>query len=233
MLLAILKSSRAKLVFSILLSVILVTTIGLVLGFPTNSIFNDFSLKGSKQQTKSLAEQNINNLLINEKSAIEYLGNFSLQLEQVKRNDLNTLLENLEINKQPELSQYPAVRVTATGYTAGIESTGKTIDHPEYGVTYSGVQVRRDVYSTVAADLNLFPLGTVLYIPNYGYGVVSDKGSAIVGHKIDLYFDTVDDVYEQWGKKLVTVYVIKYGNGRVTEKILNEYNEVAKNDLVM
>jgi 3D (Asp-Asp-Asp) domain-containing protein len=180
-----------------------------------------------------LAEQNINNLLINEKSAIEYLGNFSLQLEYVKRNDLVTLLKKLETNKQPDLSRYPTVQVTATGYTAGVESTGKTIDHPEYGITYSGVQVRRDVYSTVAADLNLFPLGTVLYIPNYGYGVVSDKGSAIVGNKIDLYFDTVDDVYEQWGKKLITVYVIKYGSGRVTEKILNEYNEVAKSDLIM
>jgi len=231
--LSILKSNRARLVFSILLSVILVTTIGLVLGFPTNSIFSDFSLKESNNQTKSLAEQNINNLLINEKSAIEYLGNFSLQLEYVKRNDLVTLLKKLETNKQPELSRYPTVQVTATGYTAGVESTGKTIDHPEYGITYSGVQVRRDVYSTVAADLNLFPLGTVLYIPNYGYGVVSDKGSAIVGNKIDLYFDTVDDVYEQWGKKLITVYVIKYGSGRVTEKILNEYNEVAKSDLIM
>ncbi len=230
---SILKSNRARLVFSILLSVILVTTIGLVLGFPTNSIFSDFSLKESNNQTKSLAEQNINNLLINEKSAIEYLGNFSLQLEYVKRNDLVTLLKKLETNKQPELSRYPTVQVTATGYTAGVESTGKTIDHPEYGITYSGVQVRRDVYSTVAADLNLFPLGTVLYIPNYGYGVVSDKGSAIVGNKIDLYFDTVDDVYEQWGKKLITVYVIKYGSGRVTEKILNEYNEVAKSDLIM
>lgn len=233
MLLSILKSNRARLVFSILLSVILVTTIGLVLGFPTNNIFSDFSLKKSNNQTKSLAEQNINNLLINEKSAIEYLGNFSLQLEYVKRNDLVTLLKKLETNKQPELSRYPTVQVTATGYTAGVESTGKTIDHPEYGITYSGVQVRRDVYSTVAADLNLFPLGTVLYIPNYGYGVVSDKGSAIVGNKIDLYFDTVDDVYEQWGKKLITVYVIKYGSGRVTEKILNEYNEVAKSDLIM
>lgn len=230
---SILKSNRARLVFSILLSVILVTTIGLVLGFPTNNIFSDFSLKKSNNQTKSLAEQNINNLLINEKSAIEYLGNFSLQLEHVKLNDLVTLLKKLETNKQPELSRYPTVQVTATGYTAGVESTGKTIDHPEYGITYSGVQVRRDVYSTVAADLNLFPLGTVLYIPNYGYGVVSDKGSAIVGNKIDLYFDTVDDVYEQWGKKLITVYVIKYGSGRVTEKILNEYNEVAKSDLIM
>ncbi len=226
------KSSRAKLALTILLSVVLVTTIGLVLGFPINSMLNDLSLK-EETQKKSLAEHNINNLLINESSKIEYLGNFSLQHEEFKRNDLGLLVSELEKQEVVQLDNYQKVQVTATGYTAGIESTGKTVDHPQYGMTYSGVQVRRDLYSTVAADLGLFPLGTVLYIPDYGYGVVSDKGSAIVGHKIDLYFDTVDDVYEQWGKKSLAVYVIEYGDGRVTETILNEYNEAGKNNLFM
>lgn len=195
-------------------------------------MLNDLSLK-EETQKKSLAEHNINNLLINESSKIEYLGNFSLQHEEFKRNDLGLLVSELEKQEVVQLDNYQKVQVTATGYTAGIESTGKTVDHPQYGMTYSGVQVRRDLYSTVAADLGLFPLGTVLYIPDYGYGVVSDKGSAIVGHKIDLYFDTVDDVYEQWGKKSLAVYVIEYGDGRVTETILNEYNEAGKNNLFM
>lgn len=226
------KSSRAKLVFSILLSVVLVTIIGLILVFPVNSMLNDFSLK-EENQKKSLAEQNINNLLINESSKIEYLGNFSLQLEEARRNDLGILVSETEKKESEQLNDYHKVQVTATGYTAGIESTGKTINHPQYGMTYSGVQVRRDLYSTVAADLHLFPLGTILYIPGYGYGVVSDKGSAIVGNKIDLYFDTVDDVYDQWGKKNVTVYVIEYGEGRVTETLLNEYNEIGRDNLFM
>lgn len=121
--------------------------------------------------------------------------------------------------------QYPKVSVTATGYTAGYESTGKTEAHPQYGITYSGVQVKRDLYSTIAADLNVFPIGTVLYIPNYGYGVVADKGSAITGNKIDLYYETVEDVYNQWGKRKVDVYVIEMGDGRLTEETLAELNE--------
>src|SRR5690625_1512343 len=60
--------------------------------------------------------------------------------------------------------QYPSVEVIATGYTAGIESTGKTRNHPEYGITYSGVEVKRDLYSTIAADLNIYPIGTIMYI---------------------------------------------------------------------
>jgi len=123
------------------------------------------------------------------------------------------------------LEQYPKVRVVATGYYAGFESTGKTPSHPSYGITYSGVKVRRDDYSTIAADLRVFPLGTILYIPGYGYGVVADKGGAIRGNKIDLYFETKQDVFKQWGKKSVDVYVVKRGEGKVTEAFLNSLNE--------
>ena len=139
-----------------------------------------------------------------------------------------TVLKNKISNVSvPDVDQYEKVRVLATGYTAGIESTGKDSSHPEYGITYSGVYVRRDIYSTIAADINIFPIGTVLYIPGYGYGVVSDIGSAIKGYKIDLYYETVDEVYNEWGKKHVDVYVIKRGNGKVNEQMLDEYNQRA------
>jgi 3D (Asp-Asp-Asp) domain-containing protein len=122
-------------------------------------------------------------------------------------------------------SQYPKKNVIATGYTAGYESTGKNVGHPEYGITYSGVKVKRDLYSTVAADLNVFPIGTILFIPEYGYGVVADKGGAIKGNKVDLYYETVDDVYNEWGKREIEVYVIQQGTGSLTEEQLQALNE--------
>ena len=123
------------------------------------------------------------------------------------------------------VSQYPSKTVVATGYTAGVESTGKSPGHPQYGITYSGVKVKRDLYSTIAADLDVFPLGTILYIPDYGYGVVADIGGAIKGNKIDLYYDTVDEVYNDWGKREIEVYVIEKGNGKITEQELVALNE--------
>src|SRR5690625_874077 len=120
--------------------------------------------------------------------------------------------EERTIEEAIDFKQYPTEKVVATGYTAGIESTGKTPDHPEFGLTYSGVKVKRDLYSTIAADPSVFPIGTVLFIPGYGYGVVADTGSAIKGNKIDLYFETVQDVYDEWGKKDVTVYLIEKGD---------------------
>lgn len=119
------------------------------------------------------------------------------------------------VAERPSAGQ--TIRVLATGYTAGVESTGKRPGHPQYGITYSGVKVRRGKLSTIAADPKLFPIGTVLYIPGYGYGIVADTGSRIKGRKIDLYFPSKKQVYREWGKRTVDVRVIKRGKGKVTE----------------
>ncbi|PTX59147.1 3D (Asp-Asp-Asp) domain-containing protein [Melghirimyces profundicolus] len=125
-------------------------------------------------------------------------------------------------------SFYPSMVVTATGYTSGRESTGKDRSHPAFGLTRSGVQAQRGVLSTVAADPRVFPIGTLLYIPGYGYGVVADTGNAIQGRRLDLYFDTVEEVYKQWGKKRVRIYVIAKGDGSLSEKDLENLNETVR-----
>ncbi|MFS0837073.1 3D domain-containing protein [Paenibacillus sp. 1P03SA] len=134
-----------------------------------------------------------------------------------------------------DLSQYKAVEVVATGYYSGIESTGKNPGHPDYGITKSGIKVRRDEHSlsTIAADPKVFPIGTVLYIPGYGYGIVADTGGAIKGKKIDLYYETKDQIYKEWGKKTVNVFVVKEGTGKVTQMIWNQLvQEIFKNNPV-
>lgn len=155
-----------------------------------------------------LSEKNLNKLIERK----EYISSEEIDGPE-------TLEEAIDFN------QYPTTTVVATGYTAGVESTGKSPEHPEYGITYSGIKVKRDLYSTIAADLSVFPLGTILYIPDYGYGVVADIGGAIKGNKIDLYFDTVDEVYSNWGKQEIEVYVVKKGNGQITEQELVALNE--------
>jgi 3D (Asp-Asp-Asp) domain-containing protein len=152
------------------------------------------------------------------------------------RPDAGKKLPSTVIHREPKptvpktagsyLDSYESIEVMATGYTAGIESTGKSPSHPQYGITYSGVKVRKSVVSTIAADTKVFPLGTLLYIPGYGYGIVADTGSAIKGNKIDLFFLNKKEVYTHWGKKKVNVYVLKKGNGKVTEAMLDHLNEM-------
>ncbi len=52
------------------------------------------------------------------------------------------------------------------------------------GKTSSGAMVRP---GTLAADTTIYPYGTIMYIPGYGYGRVEDTGGAIKGQHIDLY----------------------------------------------
>lgn len=160
-------------------------------------------------------------------NTISGVGRLELQ-QWYERNMKEIIFGTIVSAEEVDLSSFPTVEVTATGYTAGVESTGKVLGDPQYGITYSGVRVKRDVYSTIAADLSVFPIGTILYIPNYGYGVVADKGSAIQGNDIDLYFDTVSDVYQKWGKRKLDVYVVKRGNGKLTEEEISTLNEIGE-----
>ncbi len=71
------------------------------------------------------------------------------------------------------------------------------------GITASGTKVRR---GTVAADPAVLPFGTILWIPDYGWGRVEDTGSAVQGSRIDLYFPTHREAIE-WGRRRVRVRV--------------------------
>ena len=86
-----------------------------------------------------------------------------------------------------------------------VSSSGPNRGAPKpVGVTASGVRAKN---GTIAADTTLFPFGTVMYVPGYGYGRVEDRGSGIKGYRIDLYFRSHSDALA-WGraKKEVTVW---------------------------
>ncbi len=73
------------------------------------------------------------------------------------------------------------------------------------GVTASGVKAKPQ--RTIAADTRRYPFGTVMYVPGWGYGRVEDRGGAIKGEKIDLYFKSHKQALK-WGrvKKKVVVW---------------------------
>lgn len=52
------------------------------------------------------------------------------------------------------------------------------------GITASGAPVEADV--TVAADPDVFPFGTVLYIEDVGIRIVQDKGAGVQGKHLDV-----------------------------------------------
>ena len=54
------------------------------------------------------------------------------------------------------------------------------------GITASGVKAIEGI--TVAMDKSM-PFGTKIYIDGVGERIVQDRGGAIKGNRIDLYFD--------------------------------------------
>lgn len=91
------------------------------------------------------------------------------------------------------------LEMTATGYTAGLES-----NPAGNGYTYTGMRAERGV---VAVDPSVIPLYTRLYIDGYGPAIAGDTGGAIDGYRIDLCFDTLSEALD-WGVRPVTVYVL-------------------------
>ena len=59
---------------------------------------------------------------------------------------------------------------------------------------------------TVAVDPRIIPIGTKLYIPGYGWGKALDKGSAIKGNKIDIWFPSVRECLN-WGIRKVKIKI--------------------------
>lgn len=73
----------------------------------------------------------------------------------------------------------------------------------EVGVTASG---RRARPGTVAADARLFPFGTIVEVPGYGFGRIEDRGGDITGNRLDLFFTSHREALE-WGRRALNVKV--------------------------
>lgn len=87
---------------------------------------------------------------------------------------------------------------TVTAYDLSIESCGKALEHPERGVTSSGVDLngltRKDAM-LVAADPEVLPMGTTVALTFFegeytrydGLYRVGDTGGGVRGRHIDLF----------------------------------------------
>lgn len=77
------------------------------------------------------------------------------------------------------------------------------------GITASGTKAREPKGSqpgTIAADTTRYPFGTLMYVPGYGYGRVEDRGGAIKGDHIDVFFKK-RRVALEWGRQTQPVVV--------------------------
>jgi uncharacterized protein YabE (DUF348 family) len=85
-----------------------------------------------------------------------------------------------------------AITVSATAYPAG-------------GRTYSGLPAQPGV---ISVDPSVIPLGSRVYIPGFGVMIAADRGTAIIGNRIDICMSTYAEA-AAWGRRTITIYVLK------------------------
>ena len=101
---------------------------------------------------------------------------------------------------QGPLEYWRVVRMRVTAYTAA--SSGKAPDHPNYGITASGVPAGTGV---VAIDRSVVPFRSNVYVPGYGVGFAGDTGGGVRGRWIDLGYD--EDEYVSWSGYVDVYYL--------------------------
>ena len=75
--------------------------------------------------------------------------------------------------------------------------------YDDFGLTASGTITSQ---GTVAAG-RCIPFGSVVVIPQWGVGIVQDRGGAITNGHVDLWMSTYEQAIE-WGRKELPVVVL-------------------------
>jgi len=118
-------------------------------------------------------------------------------------------------NQKPEIVNMETTGYCKCGKCCGwkrnwkfkpVVAYGPTKGQPKaVGITATGTHAD---WGTIAADTRYYPFGSIMYVPDYGWGRVEDIGGAIKGKHIDLYFPTHRQAL-QWGREWKTVKIWK------------------------
>ncbi len=91
------------------------------------------------------------------------------------------------------------VEMESTSYTP---SAG--LKHPTFR-TRTGTKAE---YGVIAVDPKVIPLGTLMYVEGYGFGIAEDTGGAIKGNKIDVCIESHKEALA-WGRRNVRVHIFR------------------------
>lgn len=162
----------------------------------TEKVYEDGVLVAENKVDETIAAESVSKVVAvgTKAPVVTVLSASSPNVDEVTKNGVNFGYKKILNN------------VTLTAYSAGVASTGKDEDHPQYGVTSSGTTVTEG--RTIAVDKSIIPMGWWVYIEGIGFRRAEDTGSAIKGNKIDVYFDSTAYANKFGTKRGYTVYVI-------------------------
>lgn len=117
-----------------------------------------------------------------------------------------------ETNKSPVVT--PSTKPGSNGDNNAAEGgiatyTMESTAYYGHTITATGSKPVRDPngISTVAVDPSVIPLGSKVYVENYGVAIAADTGGAIKGNKVDVFLNTYEECIS-WGRRNVTVTLL-------------------------
>lgn len=105
----------------------------------------------------------------------------------------------------------PAAESTQTsknGYTMTVEATAYSRNQPVLSNhTFTGIDLRENP-RVIAVDPDVIPLGSTIVVPGYGEYVAGDTGGAIIGNRIDVHIESLQEAI-QFGRQSIEVQVFE------------------------
>lgn len=139
------------------------------------------------------------------------LGKKVVKVTYMNGKEANRVVVKTLVVKQPKN------QIMAVGTVRTVSRGGKPLNFKDSiimgasGYTHTGYRTstgKIPVRGVAAVDPSVIPMGTRVYVDGYGYAIAADRGSAIVGNRIDLFFDTVSEA-RRWGRRNVRVYILE------------------------
>ena len=116
----------------------------------------------------------------------------------IPKDDVSVSKHELMVAEASEPETISLGEYKLTAYCACKKCCGKTD-----GITASGVKATEGI--TIAADTTVLPFGTEVIIDGHTY-IVQDRGGAIKGNRIDVYFDDHSEALD-FGVQYKEIYV--------------------------
>lgn len=156
----------------------------------------------------------------------EHVTNDSpLQIDEVIQIETNLTTETIkpekltwetETNEEalPESNQQDTVIEETSAASSDASTEKMTVVATAYSrnqpsltnITASGIDLSQNP-QVIAVDPTVIPLGTKVYVEGYGEAIAGDTGSAIIGNRVDLHMDSIDESFK-WGIQEVELTIL-------------------------
>lgn len=175
---------------------------------PTNRLFNKYKLHIIF--TGVLLAMFVTGLIVGRVSVKSSAMSYEPSTTTSSR-DTSSVIESEPIVDDIEPEEW--VEFVATAYCpcekcCGVWATMRELDEDGKPIVQGATGIVLEQGVSVAADTTLYPIGTSLEIEGMGTYKVHDRGGAIKGNRLDVYFDNHSDALE-FGVQTVNVRVTK------------------------